>query len=192
MSSSPSPSPPTPPVTALLDAVTRGESGAADRLLDAVYATLRALAAGALRGERDVATLSPTVLVHEAWLKLDRSSATGWDGRAHFFGAAGRAMRQVLVEHARRRQAARRDQRLEHSLDDWLPAPAPDDELLAVDEALARLALLEPRLAQVVELRYFVGLSLQETADALEISVATVKRDWSLARAWLQRALEAS
>jgi RNA polymerase sigma factor (TIGR02999 family) len=177
-------------VTELLAAVSRGEPGAPDRLIASVYAMLRELASGALRSESQAATLSPTSLVHEAWLKLARTPDGGWAGRAHFFGAAGRAMRQVLVEHARHRQAARRDRRAERSLDEVVAAPMPDEELLAVDEALLRLAQLEPRQARVVELRYFVGLSIPETAEALEISEATVKRDWAVARAWLQRALE--
>lgn len=192
MSSSDHDSDETQPVTDLLAAVSRAENGAMDRLVGVVYQTLRELAAGLLRREGNAATSTPTALVHEAWLKLMRAPEEGWQGRAHFFGAAGRAMRQVLVEHARHRRAGRRDHRVSITLDPEVIAVADDSEVLAVDEALDRLAQLEPRQAHVVELRYFVGLSIEETAEALECSAATVKRDWTLARAWLHRELGAS
>ncbi len=177
-------------VTTLLRAVAVGDLAAGDRLMALVYHELRALAARQMRSERNEHTLSPTALVGEAWLRLAGPGAS-WDSRAHFYGAAARAMRRILVDHARARSAAKRDRRLEQPLEPDLAVAAPrdDGELLAVHEALERLAALDPRQAQVVELRYFAGLSIPDTALALDISPATVKREWTLARAWLHREL---
>jgi RNA polymerase sigma-70 factor (ECF subfamily) len=143
-----------------------------------------------LRRERPDHTLSPTALVNEAWLRLGGGQAS-WENRSHFFGAAARAMRRILVDHARQRSAQkrRRDQQVTLEPEAIGAAEPPGDEVIAVDEALERLAALDPRQAEIVELRYFVGLSIPDTAAALGISPATVKRDWALARAWLHREL---
>lgn len=177
-------------ITALLHAVSQGEPDAEARLLPLLYQELRRTAAAELRHERPDHTLSPTALVNEAWLRLG-SPAASWQNRAHFFGAAARAMRRILVDHARARHAAKRsrDRQVTLDPDEAAASMAPSDEVLAVDEALERLAALDPRQARVVELRYFVGLSVPDTAEVMGISPATVKRDWTLARAWLHREL---
>jgi RNA polymerase sigma factor (TIGR02999 family) len=138
-----------------------------------------------LRAERDGHTLQPTALVNEAWLRL-MNQHDPIENRLQFFGVAALAMRRILVDHARKRKAFRRGSDMPHvPLDDELPSPLPDDRLIALDEALQRLAALDPRHARVVELRYFGGLSIAEVADALAVSPGTVKRDWRTARAWL-------
>lgn len=182
------PDPAPPDLTALLHQV-GDDPGAFEALLPLVYAELRQLAAGRLRHERPDHTLQPTALVHEAYLKLAGGAARPYADRGHFFRVAARAMRQVLVDHARARRTAKRQA---------IPAPvltAPDgdglDDLLAVDAALEKLAALDPRQARVIELRFFAGLGVEETASALDVSPATVKRDWLVARAWLQRELGA-
>lgn len=175
-------------VTQLLRAWQRGDSRASDELAPIVYRELRQLAASRLRGERGGHTLQATALVHEAWLRLADQRAD-WQNREHFFAIAARAMRRILVDHARRRAAAKRgDGAGQVPVDDvahLLPAPMPDGRLLALDEALDRLAALDARQAQVVELRYFAGLSVDDTAALLDLSPTTVKRDWATARAWL-------
>ena len=183
---------PEPPVTVLLQEVEAGRDGAFDRLLAAVYPELREMARGKLFDQRAGHTLSPTGLVHEAYLRLVRYPDAGFDGRAHFFGAAAQTMRRVLVDHARKKQADKR--RGEHvALDDAGELAdreaVPLDEVLAVDGALQRLAEERPRWVRVVECRYFAGLTLDETAQALGVSHATVSNDWRLARAWLKREL---
>jgi RNA polymerase sigma factor (TIGR02999 family) len=164
----------------------------ADELLPAVYAELRRLAAGYMRRERPGQTLQATALVHEAYLRL---AGTGrpWTDRAHFLGIAARAMRQILVERARARGAQKRWAGLNRvSLAESLAAGANADAMLpALDEALARLERLDPEQVKIVELRYFAGLGVEEAAEALGISPATVKRRWALARAWLLRELTA-
>lgn len=183
---------PTPSdVTRLLSAATEGDPGAVEQLLPVVYDELKRLAAGQLRQERADHTLGPTALVHEAFLRLVGGRSVSWESRAHFFGIAATAMRRILVEHARRRNAAKRQQGRAVTIDTALDVAdaAPGEEVIAVDEALARLAALSPRQAQVVELRYFVGFSIEETATALGVSPATVKRDWVMAQAWLHREL---
>lgn len=184
------PSPPSE-VTALLLRLADGDAAALESLLPLVYDELRRLAASRLRRERPDHTLTPTSLVHEAYLRLTGGQPVDWQGRAHFFGVAARVMRRILVEHARHRTRQKRSRQNEVSLDPELQPieEAPSEEILAVDEALERLATLDARQARIVELRYFVGLSIEETADAVGISPATVKRDWSIARAWLQREL---
>ena len=161
------------------------------RLIPLVYGELRQLAARQLRDERPDHTLSPTSLVHEAFLKLTGNTPVSWESRSHFFGVAAQAMRRILVDHARRRTAQKRGRQHQITLDtaaqDALPTSS--DDILGVDEALERLALLDARQARVVELRYFVGLSIEETAEVIGTSIATVKRDWMVARAWLQREL---
>ena len=155
-----------------------------------VYAELKSLAAGYLRVERADHTLQTTGLVHEAYLRLVDQSRVTWKNRGHFFGIAAQSMRRILVDHARKRHAGKRDGGQPITLDDELASLSTStDEVLAVDEALGRLAVLDERQARIVELRYFTGLSIEETADALSISPATVKRDWTSAKAWLQREL---
>lgn len=173
-----------PSVTELLHRV--GDDPVAfERLLPLVYAELRQLAAARLRSERPDHTLQPTALVHEAYLKLAGGAAQRFADRGHFYRVAARAMRQVLVDHARARRAAKRDAAGAPS-----PVTHPDgpslDDLIAVDAALDKLARLDARQARVIELRFFAGLGIDETAAALDISPATVKRDWLVARAWLQ------
>lgn len=157
-----------------------------------IYDELLGLARGYLRAERSDHTLEPAALVHEAFLRLVEQHSVTWQSRAHFFGIAARLMRRILVDHARRQQAAKRGGGQAHvTLDD--DARVTDDDptldLLAVDEALVRLAALDERQARVVEFRYFAGLDIPETAEALGISPATVKREWQAAKAWLAREL---
>jgi RNA polymerase sigma factor (TIGR02999 family) len=164
-----------------------------DRLFDSVYDELRRCAHHALRGERDGHTLSTTGLVHETWFKLADQSLLGWHDRAHFFGVAARAMRQILVEYARRRGAVKRGGRLRlEALEEGaVPVEARAEALLAVDEALARLARHDPGMALVVECRFFAGLTEEETAEATGGSVRTVQRQWRRAKAWLYLELSA-
>ena len=161
----------------------------ADRLLPLVYDELRRLADGYMRREQIGHTLQPTALVHEAFFKLVDSSDRTFESRAHFLGVAARAMRQVLVDHARSRNAAKRGgDAVRVTLDESaLGSGGGDVDLLALDEALTRLASKNKRLAQVVELRYFSGLTIQETATVLGVGHTTVEDDWALARAWLRR-----
>ena len=178
-------------VTRLLKAASEGRPEALSELLPVVYQELKRMAAAQLRRERDDHTLGSTALVHEAFLRLVGDQPPSWEGRAHFFGVASLAMRRILVEHARRRNAKKRSRQQQVTLDPRFEVAdsAPSEEIVAVDEALERLAELSPRQAKVVELRYFVGMSIEETGALLDLSPATVKRDWTLARAWLQREL---
>lgn len=165
----------------------------ADAAAEAVYHELRRLAAAFMRRERPGQTLQATALVHEAYLRL-AEAGTAWKDRQHFIGVAARSMRQILVDRARARGAQKRWGGMDRvSLSDALVKANNEDRMLpALDEALARLEAIEPELGRIVELRYFVGFTNEETADALHISVATVKRRWSLARAWLFRELTES
>jgi RNA polymerase sigma factor (TIGR02999 family) len=181
-------------VTALLQAWGRGERAALDELLPLVYGELRRQAARHLRAQAAGHTLQPTALVHEVYLRLVDQPTVEWQGRAHFFGVAARAMRSILVDHARARHAAKRGGRARavtlsaaHGIADRTAEAEVD--VLALDEALSGLAALDARQAQVVELRYFGGLSIEETAHVLGISCATVERDWKTARLWLRREL---
>jgi RNA polymerase sigma factor (TIGR02999 family) len=181
-------------MTELLSGVRAGDASAFDALLRVVYDELRRMAGGHLRRERTGHTLSPTALVHEAYLRLAGSRVHQWQNRAHFFGAASNAMRRILVDYARGR-AARKRQGQRVGLTD-LDALGQEhgisiDELLQIEDALGRLARMNERLARVVECRYFGGLSIPETAEALGVSHTTVSDDWRLARAWLHRALTA-
>ncbi len=166
---------------------------AADELLPVVYADLRRLAAAHLSGQRPWHTLQPTALVHEVYLKIAAASDPGWEGRGHFFGAAAMAMREILVDHARRKNAGKRGGgRPALPLEDaheLSAAGASLDEVLAVDEALKRLEVGHPRPAQIVLMRYFAGLSGEEISEALGVTTRTVERDWRFARAWLHAAL---
>ena len=178
-------------VTSLLSEWNRGDPAAADRLLAVVYQELRDLASGLLRRERAGHTLQPTALVHEAVLRLLGDAPLNLDNRAHFFGTMARAMRQVLVDHARKRNADKRGGglamvELEHALD--LAASAGVD-LLALDDLLRKLEELDATQARVVELRYFVGLSIDEVANVLGLHPSAVNREWAMARAWLRREL---
>jgi len=184
----PEPDPPSG-VTELLRRWNSGDREAMDRLMPIVYDELRRLAAGYLRGERPGHTLQPTALVHEAYLRLVRQDRVEWQNRAHFFGIAASMMRRVLVDHARRRQAEKRDAggfRLTLQLGEAFEA-ARDPELLELDQALGRLERLDADQARVVELRFFGGLTVEETAVVLGISTATVKREWRTAKAFLRR-----
>lgn len=186
----PSNDPPPDDITQLLLEVQSGSPEALHRLMPVVYSELKVLAAAYLRAERTDITLQTTGLVHEAYLKLVDQRRTTWQNRAHFFGIAAQAMRRILVDHARKRQARKRDGGREITLDENLAGNVADtDEVLAVDEALNRLAELDARQARIVELRYFAGMTVEEAATALDISPATVKRDWTSAKAWLQREL---
>ncbi len=174
--------------THILERVEHGDSKAAAELLPIVYEELRRLAAQKMVHEAAGHTLQPTALVHEAWMRLGGPEAPVYQNRAHFFGAAAEAMRRILIEHARRRRAAKRGARVEVVDLEGLELSSPvadDDQLLAVNEALEKLALVDERKAELVKLRYFVGLNFEESAAALGIAVPTAKQWWAYARAWL-------
>ena len=179
-------------VTEMLRAWSQGEPGAADELFPLVYAELRKRAAGAMRRERSGHTLQPTALVHEAYLRLADQKDVTWQNRGQFFGLAAQAMRRILVDHARKRRAHKRQGGLVRvSFDEGLALPVEAKlDLLVLDEALDELAALHPEQAKVVELRYFGGMSFEETALSLGISVRTAKRHWAVAKAWLHSRLE--
>lgn len=176
-------------VTQILSALERGESGAAEQLLPLVYSELRRLAAWHMAHERPGHTLQATALVHEAWLRVSGGQNPHWDSRRHFFAAAAEAMRRILVDNARRKQAVRHGGGLHRTDLDGVDIAAshPDEELLAVHEALDALAAHDGRKADLVRLRYFADLTLEEAAVTLGCSVRTAKRDWAYARAWLFR-----
>jgi RNA polymerase sigma factor (TIGR02999 family) len=176
-------------VTRILEAAQQGDPTAAEKLLPLVYDELRRLAAHKMAHEAAGQTLQPTALVHEAWLRLTASANRGWDGRGHFFGAAAEAMRRILVDRAREKKALKRGGDFERVDIDAieLPSPMPDDELLALDEALDRLAAVDTRAAEMVKLCFFVGLTQEEAARELGVSLATAERIWAFARAWLLR-----
>lgn len=179
-------------VTALLEASREGDADATGELLRAVYEELRQLARATRARHSASETLTATSLVHEAYLKLVDEGRLEFDGRAHFFGAAARSMRQVIVDAARTKGRQKRGGGTPPArLDDVATLAAPDrpGEILALDEALTALDVVDPRAARVVECRYFAGLSVQETAEALTLSPTTVKRDWAAAKAWLHAAL---
>lgn len=178
-------------VTRLLRALQQGGDGAAEQLAPLIYEELHVLAVHYMRGERADHTLQPTALVNEAYLRLMGQQQASWQNRSHFFGIAAQAMRRILVDHARRRRAGKREGGERVTLDESVAeAPAHSVDLVALDDALRKLAALDPRQAQVVELRYFAGLDIAEVAEALGISPATVKRDWTFARAFLQREID--
>ena len=179
---------------ALLD-LAGGDHAALDRMLPAIYDHLHRIAERELRRERGDHTLSPTDLVHEAYLKLVQLDRISWQGRSHFFGACAQVMRRILISYARMKHAGKRGGAnaemvtLENAI---VAATQRPDDLIALDEALARLALFSERQARVIECRFFGGMDVDQTADALGISPATVKRDWVTARAWLNRELLAT
>jgi RNA polymerase sigma factor (TIGR02999 family) len=175
-------------VTQLLQAIADGDPNAGERLMPLVYGELRKMAAQRMRRVTGDQTLQPTGLVHEAWLRLGGGEMRGWQSRAHFFATAATAMRSILVDRARRRQAVRHGgglQRINISDIDLAGPHTTDDRLLAVHEALDRMAVAHPQKAELVKLRYFAGLSIDEAAEVLGISTATAKRWWNYARAWL-------
>jgi RNA polymerase sigma factor (TIGR02999 family) len=179
-------------VTRILSAIEQGDPHAAEQLLPLVYDELRKLAAQKLAQEAPGQTLQATALVHEAYLRLvDVEKAQHWDSSGHFFAAAAEAMCRVLIDNARRRRSQRRGGAAERCSLEGLEAAAPasDDELLAVDEALGRLQQVDPRKAELVKLRYFGGLTIPEAARALGISITTANRYWAYARAWLHEEL---
>jgi RNA polymerase sigma factor (TIGR02999 family) len=157
-----------------------------------VYAELHKLATSAMRHERPGHTLQPTALINEAYLRLVGSDPAGWANRAHFFGAAARAMRQILVDHARKRNAAKRGGVKLELHDSNAVFQANPEQVITLDSALNKLGAIDPRSLRVVELRYFVGLSVDETAALLGTSVKTVKRDWEFARVWLESQLRSA
>jgi len=186
------PQPIEPDLTALLRDASEGDQNALDRLMPLVYGELRKIAASYLRQERKDHTLQPTALVHEAYLRLTHQKDVAWQNRAHFFGIAAQMMRRILVDHARKRQAAKRDASA------WKVATAEVDdgaesapELLALDRALEELEKIDPQQAKIVELRFFGGLTVEETAEVAGISPRTVKREWRTAKAWLRREIGA-
>jgi RNA polymerase sigma factor (TIGR02999 family) len=173
-------------ITDLLLQMRNGRPEAMDRLFDAVYGELRRIAGRQLQGERPGHTLGTTGLVHETYLKLADQSRVQWQDRSHFFKVAAVAMRRILVDYARRHRAKRRGGEAQRiTLDENATAGERSETLLALDEALGRLAQMNPRLSQVVECRYFGGLTEQETAEALGVPLRTVQRDWAKARGWL-------
>jgi RNA polymerase sigma factor (TIGR02999 family) len=181
----------TPNVTGLLQEIRSGDSEAFDALLRQVYDELRMLAHAQLYHERADHTLNTTGLVHEAYLRLVEARRHDWQNRAHFFGAAAQAMRRILIDYARARKAQKR-KGIQVNLalaEDVRGDAVAVDHLLEIDDALQRLAEFDERLARVVECRYFAALTIQETAEALGVSHATVSNDWRMARAWLQREL---
>jgi RNA polymerase sigma factor (TIGR02999 family) len=181
-------------ITRLLDGWSRGDRAALDQLVPLVYDELHRLAGRQLRQERPNHTLQPTALVHEAYVKLIDQRRVHWKNRAHFFGVAARLMRRVLVDHARSRLAAKRGGgeprvSLDHAETAAVQREVP---LLALDDALVQLEAVDPVQSQIVELRYFGGLSIEETAAVVGVSEATIGREWNLAKAWLFRELEPS
>ena len=179
-------------VTTLLQAIAAGDREAGERLIPLVYQELRKMAARRMAGNAPQ-TLQPTALVHEAWMRMGGENLRGWESRAHFFAAAATAMRSVLVDRARRRKAARHgggQQRVNVDDVEIADRVVDDDQILAVHEALEKLATEEPKKAELVKLRYFAGLSVEETAKVLGISEPTAKRWWAYARGWLGREIK--
>ena len=178
-------------VTQLLNAMDAGDANASERLLPIVYDELRRLAASRMAQEKPGQTLQATALVHEAWLRLAGSDQQQWRGRSHFFGAAAEAMRRVLIDKARQKASLKRgaDQPLDELHESAIESTAPTDEILAVHDALDALAAEDATAAEVVKLRYFVGMTIPEIAEALEISPRSADRHWLFARAWLKGAI---
>src|SRR5262245_6676929 len=179
-------------VTQLLSAADAGDPTAAEQLLPLVYDELRKLAAARMANEKTWQTMQATELVHEAWLKLAGSDQQQWRGRAHFFGAAAEAMRRILIDKARKKASLKRGQgAVAEELDECaVELSAPADEILAVHDALDALSAEDPTAAEVVKLRYFVGMTIPEIARALGISPRSADRHWCFARAWLKRAIQ--
>ena len=181
-------------VTRILQSMESGDVEAADELLPLVYGELRKLAASKMANESPNQTLQPTALVHEAWLRLTGDENVKWQGRAHFFGAAAEAMRRILIDNARRKQARRHgggQQRVDIA-EIEVAAPGKEQELLDMNEALEKFAGIDKSKAELVKLRYFAGLTIEESAEVLGISAPTAKRWWTYARAWLYREMGAA
>lgn len=178
-------------VTRLLQCLEGGDKSAVDQLFAAVYQELRDLAGRAFEREPKSNTLQPTALVHEAYVRLVKQANVDWQGRTHFFAVAAQAMRRILVDRARQRGAVKRGGGKNRVLldDEAIPGLEPDDDLIAVDEALSKLAQLDPRQAQMVELRFFGGLSVAEAAEVVGMSKRSAEREWTMVRAWLRREL---
>lgn len=176
-------------VTRILNAIAQGDTPAAGELLPIVYEELRCLAAHKMAGEASGHTLQPTALVHEAWLRLVGSKEQNWQNRSHFFGAAAEAMRRILVDHARRKQSLKRGGGavLEEMNEAALVLTSPPDEILAINEALDNLASHDPQAAELVKLRYFVGLTMEEAALTLGLGKRSAESLWTYARVWLHR-----
>lgn len=182
-------------VTRLLHAVQNGDAAASEQLIGLVYSELHDLAAHYMRNEREGHTLQPTALVSEVYLRLVDQRGSTWQGRSHFYGVAAQAMRRILVDHARKRNAAKREGGHRVTLEDDALSDTGGEarslDVIALDTALTKLATVDERYARVVELRFFAGLEVEQVAEALGISPATVKRDWTFAKAFLQRELDA-
>jgi RNA polymerase sigma factor (TIGR02999 family) len=176
-------------VTRILERIRSGDAQAPERLIEAVYAELRKLASSCMRRERPDHTLQATALVHEAYVRLMGQREVEWQNRAHFFGIAAQVMRRILLDHARDRRALKRGAAGRRvTLDDALMVSEYQlDNVLALDQSLRKLALKDPAQSRLVELRFFAGMTVEETAEVLGISSATVKREWSHAKAWLNR-----
>src|SRR5262245_37238723 len=179
-------------ITQVLEAVQQGDLRASSESFPAIYEELRKLAAYRMAGENPEQTLQTTALVHEAWIRLTTGKRCHWANRRHFFAAAAETMRRILVENARRRRRLKRGGQMEpvpvENID--LPSPMPDEDFLALHEALDRLAQFDPRAAEVVKLCFFAGLTQPQTAEELGVSLSTVERAWSFARAWLFREIQ--
>lgn len=181
-------------VTQLLDAIDAGDPKAGDQLLPLVYEELRKLAVVRMANEKPGHTLQPTALVHEAWLKIAGDGKAHFANRRHFFKAAATAMQQILVDNARRKQRLKHggNQAGEELHESRIAVSVPSEELLAVNDALATLAMEDPQAAEVVRMRYFVGMTVPEIAAALDLAPRTVDRHWAFARAWLKRTIRSS
>jgi RNA polymerase sigma factor (TIGR02999 family) len=179
-------------ITSVLDRAREGDPRAAAELLPLVYQELRHLAVSRMAREAGAQTLQPTALVHEAWLRLQGGGDHMWNGRAHFFGAAAEAMRRILIERARHKRAARHGGgQTPDNIDDLeIASPVPDDEILGVSDALDRFSTRDPQKAELVKLRYFVGLTLEEASEVLGVAVPTASRWWAYSRAWLCQEIE--
>ena len=180
------------PITQVLQKMEKGDAQTAGQLLPLMYDELCRLAAFRMSNEAPGHTLQPTSLVHEAWLRIGGGDGRKWANRAHFFGAAAEAMRRILIDNARRKQALRHGggQKALDIQELDIAGPVKDDELLQVHEALDKFAVLDQRKSELVKLRYFVGLTLEETAEVMDISVPTAKRWWAYSRAWLRAEIE--
>ena len=181
-------------VTRILNEIQRGNRSAAGELMPLVYAELRRLANHKMRKEAAGQTLQPTALVHEAYLRLVGDHSIEWDGRAHFFAAAAESMRRILIDNARKRKTVKHGGEVAHfEISDGDATISSDnlDELLDLDDALTKLAVEEPELAKLVELRFFAGLTIEESAKALDVSTRTITRNWAFVRAWLGKELKA-
>jgi RNA polymerase sigma factor (TIGR02999 family) len=181
-------------VTQLLNAIDAGDPKAADQLLPLVYEELRKLAAARMANEKVGQTLQPTALVHEAWLKIAGDGNERFANRRHFFKAAATAMQQILIDNARRKQRLKRggNEARDELHESRIATKAPSEELLAVNDAMAALALEDPQAAEVVQMRYFMGMTVPEIAVALDMAPRTVDRHWAFARAWLKRTIRSS